>query len=264
MNYLHVILITIGLMWLSACSGGPTAPSLEEYRPIDLTYTFDEQTVYWPTGKHFEHERVSWGRTEGGYWFSSYNLAGNEHGGTHLDAPIHFAEGKQSVSDIPLSRLIVPAVVVDISAQCESNPDYLLSVDDLEAHERQHGAIPEGAGVLIRTGWGRFWPEVKSYLGSDVPGDTEHLHFPGVSPEAAGGLVQRRIAVVGIDTASIDHGPSRDFEAHQIFAEAQIGCLENVAHLDRVPATGSLLLALPMKIGEGSGAPCRIVALVRR
>ena len=77
-------------------------------------------------------------------------------------------------------------------------------------------------------------------------------------------MVQRRIAVVGIDTASIDHGPSRDFEAHRIFAEAQIGCLENVAHLDRVPATGSLLLALPMKIGEGSGAPCRIVALVQR
>ena len=137
-------------------------------------------------------------------------------------------------------------------------------MDDLEAHERQHGAIQAGTGVLIHTGWGRFWPDVKSYLGSDVPGDTENLHFPGVSPEAAEALVRKGIALVGIDTASIDHGPTSDFKAHQVFAAAQIACLENVAHLDQAPATGSLLLALPMKIGDGSGAPCRIVALVRR
>ena len=154
---LRVVPITLAVACLSACNG-PSTVSLADYRPIDLTYTFDEKTIYWPTGKHFEHERVSWGPTEGGYWHSSYNLAGSEHGGTHLDAPIHFAEGKRGVSDIPLSQLIVAAVVVDISAQCESHPDYLLSVDDLEAHQRRHGAIPKGAGVLIHTGWGRFWP----------------------------------------------------------------------------------------------------------
>ncbi len=260
---LRVVPITLAVACLSACNG-PSTVSLADYRPIDLTYTFDEKTIYWPTGKHFEHERVSWGPAEGGYWYSSYNLAGSEHGGTHLDAPIHFAEGKRGVSDIPLSQLIVPAVVVDISAQCEANPDYLLSVDDLEAHQRRHGVIQKGAGVLIHTGWGRFWPHVKQYLGSDVPGDTENLHFPGVSAEAAEVLVQRGIALVGIDTASIDHGSSRDFKAHQVFAAAQIAGLENVAHLDQAPATGAFLFALPMKIGEGSGAPCRIVALVRR
>ena len=263
MHYFRTILLPIGLLWLCACSS-PPKQSLADYRPIDLTYTFDEKTIYWPTGKHFEHERVSWGRTQVGYWYSSYNLAGSEHGGTHLDAPIHFAEGKRVVSDIPLSQLIVPAVVVDISAQCESDPDYQLSVNDLEAHERQHGAIQEGTGILVHTGWGRFWPDVKSYLGNDVPGDTENLHFPGVSEQAAEALVQKGIAVVGIDTASIDHGPSRDFKAHQVFAAAQIACLENVARLDQAPATGAFLFALPMKIGEGSGAPCRIVALVRR
>ena len=260
---LRVASIMLVVAFLTACNG-PSAVSLADYRPIDLTYAFDEKTIYWPTGKRFEHERVSWGATEGGYWYSSYNLAGSEHGGTHLDAPIHFAEGKRGVSDIPLSELIVPAVVVDVSAQCEFNPDYLLSADDLEAHEQEHGAIQKGAGVLIHTGWGRFWPDVKSYLGDDVPGDTENLHFPGVSAEAAEVLVQREIAVVGIDTASIDYGRSRDFKAHQVFAAAQIACLENVAHLDQVPATGAFLFALPMKIGEGSGAPCRIVALVRR
>ena len=259
----RAVLSTMAVACLSACNG-PSTVSLADYRPIDLTYAFDEKTIYWPTGKRFEHERVSWGATEGGYWYSSYNLAGSEHGGTHLDAPIHFAEGKRGVSDIPLSQLMVPAVVVDVSEQCESNPDYLLSVDDLEAHERENGAIEKGAGVLIHTGWGRFWPDVKSYLGDDVPGDTENLHFPGVSAEAAEVLVQRGIALVGIDTASIDRGASSDFKAHQVFAAAQIACLENVAHLDQVSATGAFLFALPMKIGKGSGAPCRIVALARR
>jgi len=124
--------------------------------------------------------------------------------------------------------------------------------------------IQQVTGVLIHTGWGRFWPDVKSYLGDDVPGDTENLHFPGVSTEAAEVLVQRGIALVGIDTASIDHGRSRDFKAHQVFAGAEVACLENVARLDQVPATGAFLFALPMKIGEGSGAPCRIVALAGR
>ncbi len=263
MHHFRTILLLVGFAGLCACST-PPAPGLADYRPVDLTYTFDEKTIYWPTGKHFEHERVSWGTAEGGYWYSSYNLAGSEHGGTHLDAPIHFAEGKRGVSDIPLSQLIVPAVVVDISAQCESDADYLLSVGDLEAHERRHGVIQQGTGVLIHTGWGRFWPDVKSYLGDDVPGDTANLHFPGVSAEAAEVLVQRGIALVGIDTASIDHVRSRDFKAHQVFAGAEVACLENVARLDQVPATGAFLFALPMKIGEGSGAPCRIVALVGR
>ena len=255
------ILVLLLIAWSAGCSG-PGAFDLDQYRVVDLTHTFDENTLYWPTDQPFQHQRTAWGRTEGGYWYSSFTYGGSEHGGTHLDAPIHFAEGKRAVAEIPVEQLIGPAVVIDITAQCGADPDYRLSVADVENHERQHGPIQAGAIVLIRTGWSRFWPDAKTYLGSDVPGDTTNLHFPGVSPEAAEALVQKGVAVVGIDTASIDHGPTRDFRAHQVFAGAQVACLENVARLEELPMTGALVMALPMKIGGGSGAPCRIVAFV--
>jgi kynurenine formamidase len=200
--------------------------------------------------------------TPAGYWYSSFTFGGSEHGGTHLDAPIHFGEGKSTVDQIPVEQLIGESVVIDITGQCEQNPDYTLKVADIEAHEKEHGLIPADAIVLARTGWGKRWPDKKSYLGSDTPGDVENLHFPGVSPEAADFLAARGVAAVGIDTASIDPGVSRDFRAHQALATAQIPGLENIANLEAVPARGALVFALPMKIGGGSGAPCRVVGLV--
>lgn len=153
-------------------------------------------------------------------------------------------------------------MVIDITAACDADPDYRLSIEDIERHENAHGAIEPDSIVMVRTGWSSRWPDAKRYLGSDVLKDTQNLHFPGVSPEAAEALVARKVAVVGIDTASIDHGPTRDFRAHQVFAAAQIPCLENVAQLDELPVTGAIVFALPMKIGGGSGGPCRIVALL--
>ncbi len=240
----------------------PTPLDISDYRLIDLSHTFDENTLYWPTDEHFKHNEVRWGRTEGGWWYSSFTYSGSEHGGTHLDAPIHFGEGKRTVDEIPIDQLIGPAVVIDITASCGADADYRLSVEDIETHEQAHGAIEPDAIVMVRTGWSSHWPDAKQYLGSDVAKDTQNLHFPGVSPEAAEALVARKVAVVGIDTASIDHGPTRDFRAHQVFAAAQIACLENVAKLDELPATGAIVFALPMKIGGGSGGPCRIVALL--
>jgi kynurenine formamidase len=236
---------------------------LSDYRLVDMTHTFSKETLYWPTGEAFEHNEVAWGKTAGGFWYSSFTYGANEHGGTHLDAPIHFAEGASSVDQIPLEQLVGPAVVIDVTAGAESDPDYLLSVADIEAFEKEHGAIEPETIVLIRSGWGEYWPNAKEYLGTDAPGDVENLHFPGVSPEAAKALVAREVAVVGIDTASIDYGATRDFPAHQVLAAAEIAVLENVAQLDELPATGAVLFALPMKIGGGSGGPCRIVALVK-
>jgi kynurenine formamidase len=232
-------------------------------RAIDLTYSFDEQTIYWPTDKSFQWEKSRWGPSPGGYWYASATYGASEHGGTHLDSPIHFGEGQATTEAIPLTRLIGPAVVVDISAACTRDRDYRLTAADLDAWEAAHGAIPAGAIVLVHTGWGKFWPDKKQYMGSDVPGDTAHLHFPGIGRDAAQWLTTRhKISGVGIDTASLDHGPSTDFIAHRILNGAGLYGVENVAQLDRVPATGATVIALPMKIKGGSGGPVRIIAIL--
>ena len=137
----------------------PAADPLAGYRLVDLTHPFDETTVFWPTGQPFRHERTAWGRQPAGYWYSSYDLAMSEHCGTHLDAPIHFAEGKPAVGDLSLDQLSGRVAVIDIEAQCEANPDYTASPSDLAAYEARHGTVAGGSIVLFRTGWSRRWPD---------------------------------------------------------------------------------------------------------
>ena len=177
-----------------------------------------------------------------------------------MDAPIHFAEGRDTTEAIPLERLIAPGVVIDITARASEDRNALLMAEDVESFERQHGDIAPGTIVLVRSGWGRYWPDAKRYLGDDTPGDASNLRFPGISEEAAQELVARQIAAVGIDTASLDHGASKDFLAHRTLMKADIPGFENVANLHRLPARGAEIIALPMKIAGGSGGPLRIVA----
>ena len=239
------------------------AHALDETKLVDLTYSFSEDTHHWPTAKPFHLEKVAEGRTPAGYWYSSYDYSGSEHVGTHLDAPFHFAEGKWTTERIPLARTIGPGVVVDIRRKTEKNPDYVLQVEDIRAWEKSHGRVPTGAIVLTHTGWGKFWGDRKRYFGTEEPGNVTDLHFPGLSKDAAEFLVkQRRVKAVGIDTPSIDHGPSKDFVAHQVFCEANVPIFENVAALERVPSKGATIFALPMKIKGGSGAPLRIFGLL--
>ena len=252
-------LVAVAAAFMSAAA----PPAIDESKLVDLTHAFDENTIYWPTAKPFEWQKESWGRNADGDWYTAGRYSASEHGGTHLDAPIHFAEGKQTADQIPIARLIGPAVVIDVQQAAARNPDYLVSPADILAWEERHGRIPDDSIVLFRTGWSRFWGDRKAYLGSDTPGDTANLHFPGVSREAARLLAnERRIDTVGIDTASLDHGPSKGFEAHRALAAADIYGLENVAQLDRLPPTGATLLALPMKIEGGTGGPVRIVAIL--
>ncbi len=237
--------------------------AIDTSKVIDLTYSFDASTIYWPTAKSFDWQKESWGISPGGYWYAAARYAASEHGGTHIDSPIHFGKGQATTDEIPVSRLIGPAVVIDVAAACEKDPDYRLSASDIASWEKKYGPVPDGAIALVHTGWGRFWPDKKRYLGSDVPGDTAHLHFPGISREAAEYLVtKRRISGVGIDTASMDYGPSKDFIAHQIINGANLYGLENVANLERLPPTGATLIALPMKIKGGTGGPTRIIAIL--
>ena len=237
---------------------------LASSRLVDLTYAFDGETVYWPTSSvGFRLDTLAWGPTAGGYFYSSASLATPEHGGTHLDAPIHFAEGGRTTDRIPLVSLIAPGVVLDVSDRAAVDPDYRLTPDDVLRFERAHGRIRPGTIVLLRTGWGSRWPDRKAYLGDDTSGDASRLHFPSFGEEAARLLVEgRQVAALGADVASIDYGASRDFPVHRISAAADVPGLENLANLAELPETGFLVIALPMKIRGGTGGPLRAVAVV--
>ena len=231
---------------------------------IDLTHALGADTIFWPTETDsFKLTKLFKGLTEEGFFYAAYKFCLPEHGGTHLDAPFHFAEHGWTVAKIPLKRLIAPAVVIDISAKAAKDPDYTLMVEDVTAWEAVHGKVRAGAIVLLRTGWSSRWPDKLAYLGDDTPGDTSNLHFPSYGAEAAQMLVERGAAVLGVDTASIDNGPSRKFLVHQITGAANVVGLENLTNLDKLPPTGAWVLALPMKLAGGSGAPARVVALVR-
>jgi len=242
----------------------PPAPDLRTARVVDLTHPFDERTPYWPTAtRGFELAPVHYGRTEAGYFYSAYSFCAPEHGGTHLDAPIHFGEGRWTADQIPVERLVRPAVVIDVAAASAADADHRLTAEELQTWEARHGRIAEGTIVLLRTGWSARWPDKKRYLGDDTPGDASRLHFPSYGAEAARILVaDRKVAALGVDTASIDPGSAKDFPVHQIVAAANVPGFENLAGLDALPPTGAWVIALPMKIAGGSGGPLRAIALV--
>ena len=232
---------------------------------IDLSYDYSSETIYWPTAEAFKLDTVSAGVTEKGYYYSAYNFSAAEHGGTHIDAPIHFANGGKTVDEIPLTQLIAPAVKVDVSQKTIANRDYQVGVEDFNTWESHHGKIPEGSIVLMQTGYGRYWPDRVKYLGTDKRGaeGVAELHFPGLHHEAAEWLVNsRRISAIGLDTASIDYGQSKTFDSHVILMGLNIPVFENVANLDKMPIVGAQVIALPMKIKGGSGAPLRVIAFV--
>lgn len=275
-------------IWLStmllfvACGGSvePAAPSDEDVAKaswtdlqkllaqahwVDLSYPFDEQTIYWPTESGFELQRGPAGIKNAGYYYAANRFAAAEHGGTHIDSPNHFYETGDTVDEIPLRRLIGEGVVVDVSEKCTGDPDCQIGVEDLQSWEEQQGRTLADSLVLLRTGWGSFWPDRERYLGTAELGAeaVEKLHFPGLDPEAAQWLVEERsVRAVGIDTASIDYGQSHLFQSHVALFRHDVPVFENVASLDALPEHDFVVIALPMKIAAGSGGPLRIVALL--
>lgn len=253
----------IGLLAMGM-SAHAAALDLDEYDIVDLTHTYSDETIYWPTSpSRFEKEELAYGDTDAGYFYSAYSISTPEHGGTHLDAPIHFDADGLTTDEIPLGDLIGEAVVIDVSAKAAGNRNYRLTADDVHAFEDEHGEIAQGVIVLMRTDWSRHWPDAKAYLGDDTPGDASKLEFPAFGAEAARLLVDERgVAVLGVDTASTDYGRSTDFIVHRIAAAKNVSNLENLTNLDQLPPTGAIVFALPMKIGGGSGGPARVIALV--
>jgi kynurenine formamidase len=262
--FLPALLVLLALLAVAGRAvPPPEAPDLAHGTVVDLSHPFDEKTIYWPTSpSRFALTSLSRGQTPGGWFYSANAICTPEHGGTHLDAPFHFDEKGQTVDAVPVRKLIAPAIVIDVVRQAAAASEYTLSPDDVRDWERRHGKIPENAIVLLRTGWSARWPDRKRYLGDDTPGDASRLRFPSYGEPAARLLVtERRVAALGLDTASIDVGSSQDFRVHRIAAAANVSGLENLTNLDALPPTGAWVIALPMKIAGGSGAPLRAIAI---
>ena len=265
------LLPLLTLFFIASCSGDAEDDDLDEIeldegKWIELSYPFSNETLYWPNNPTgFVMDTLFQGKTPGGYFYSSFAFCAPEHGGTHLDAPVHFAEGRRSVDQLSLSQLTGHAVVIDVSAKAADNRDYLVSVDDVQQWEKTNGSIPDTAIVMFRTGYGQYYPDPVRYFGTDKKGDSAValLRFPGIDPQLAEWLVKnKKIKAVGIDTPSIDYGQSSDFRTHRILLAENIPAFENVANMDQLPVKNSYIIALPMLIKKGSGAPLHIIAFV--
>jgi kynurenine formamidase len=263
------ILLLLSVLMIISCTGKQSNQDTAMFangKWIDLSYSFSNETLYWPNNlKGFTMDTLFEGETPGGFYYSSFGFCAPEHGGTHLDAPVHFAEGKKSVDQLSLEQLTGHAVVIDVSAKALDNRDYLISIDDIVAWEKENGTLPDSIILLFRTGYGKFYPDAKNYFGTDKKGDSAIalLHFPGIDPQLAEWLLKNKtIKAVGLDTPSIDYGQSSDFKTHRILLAENIPAFENVANLDLLPVKNSYVVALPMQIKKGSGSPLHIIAYV--
>jgi kynurenine formamidase len=221
-------------------------------RVLDLTQPLDERTVLWPDSDPFTTTGPE-GYDADGFWWR--NLGTPEHAGTHLDAPRHFVPGAAAVADIPAEQLVRPGVRIDARAACAGDPSWVLTADHVEAWEAEHGRVPEGAAVLLCTGWDAYREDARRYLG-------EPLAFPGFGADAAALLVERGAAGLGIDTLSVDAGDATDFPVHRAALPAGLWHLEGLIGLADVPPTGSTIVVGVLRLPGASGSPARVFALL--
>jgi kynurenine formamidase len=260
--------IVLCLLAGAGCAGGSSQRDRldwERSRLIDLTHAFGADTIVWPTEQSFQLVVQQAGETPGGYYYASNRMEMAEHGGTHIDAPIHFAKGGQTLDQLPVERLVGAGVRIDVVAQCSRDRDYLVTIQDFERWEAIHGRIPTRAIVLVDTGFAGYWPSRQQYLGTELrgPEGVRALHFPGLHPDAAAWLVRdRQVKAVGIDTASIDYGQSTKFETHVALLTQNVPVFENLGELRDLPNRGFDVIALPMKIAGGTGGPLRVIAVL--
>ena len=226
-----------------------------DYTVVDLTLPLGPETVMWPGEAAPFTEVVETVKHDGNY---ARRVHLSEHSGTHVDAPNHFVEGGQAVTDLPLQTLISPAVVIDASVDINGNGDAVLELATVKAWEEKHGVIPAGCVVLLRTGWEDLYDQPQRY-GAGPDG----LHFPGFGVEAASYLVECGVVGIGIDTLGIDPGADLDFPVHRdVTLPKQVWHIENLTNLKSLPDTGSLVFIGVLPLVDGSGSPARILALV--
>lgn len=270
-TYSRKLFIATLLVSLMACTNSVNKPVrlediLAKGRWVDLSYDFSNETLYWPNNPTgFELDTQFNGITAAGFYYASNAFSSPEHGGTHIDAPAHFAKGKWTLDQIPITQLTGEAIVIDVSEKAKNNPDYQATVADVESWEKTNGRLPDNAILFIRTGWGKFYPDAARYLGTAEKGAAAipKLHFPSVHPDLTAWLLKnRKLKALGVDTPSVDYGQSKDFKTHQLLYAENIPGLENVAHLDELPEKSAYIFALPMKIKNGTGGPVRIVAWI--
>ncbi len=262
-------LFLVGIAFAPAIPGLRSAPAADRAgmardavrvpagRLLDLTHDISENSPVFFASMKFHAEQDP---TEAQHNIYSRTFKASEHLGTHVDAPDHFGGKNQaSIDQLTLRQLLLPAAVVDVSASVKGNADYQLSVADLDAWEKRNGKIPAGSIVIARTGWEARWARGEPYRNADAKGA---LHFPGFSVAAAERLVERKVAALGIDTLSVDYGPSTDFKVHYTTQPRGIYHIENLANLGSLPATGATVLVSPLKLKGGSGSPARVWAIL--
>lgn len=234
--------------------------SKDKISVVDLSYVLNSKTpdffgdhdIY-----HFDHKTLV---KDDGYSTGTFQTP--EHFGTHVDAPVHFAKGAQTVDQISINKLVIPAVVIDMRKQVESNPDCLLTEAMIQDWEKEHGRIPPNSAVLLLTGWSKNWDSEQQYRNPD---SNKQMHFPSYSGEAVKFLIeQRKINAIGVDTLSIDPGVSTTYPVHKFTAQNNVYGMENLNNLDQLPAKGILLVCGPLAVEGGTGCPARIVAIIDR
>ncbi len=226
-------------------------------RVLDLSYALNDKLVPWPGDTRWFEAKVNATVEKNGYFTRSFWML--EHYGTHMDAPIHFPPGKIPLEQIPVEQFFGPAVVLDVRAESAKDADYQMPAARVGEWEKAHGRIPEGAIVLLRTGWASRWPDVQKYRNQDAQGT---MHFPGFSMEAAKLLIERKVNGLGCDTLSIDPGAAADVPVHHLTLGSGLYHLENLRDLSEVPEAGAFLIAAPIKLEGGSGGPVRVFALL--
>ncbi len=214
----------------------------------------------------FRLEEISRYDDRGPAWYWN-DIHTGEHTGTHLDAPVHWITGKDSldVSQVPLTQMIAPAAVLDFSAQASSDPDFLLEVDHIRSWEAEHGALPEGGWLIYRTGWDTRSDDQDRFLNANETGP----HTPGISVDCARWLAEEApIIGVGVETVGTDAGAAHAFDppfpCHQSLLGAGKFGLTQLQNLALLPPTGALVVTAPLPIVGGSGSPARALALVER